>query len=165
MKLKIKVKAFTNDCVPTILKKGDWVDLRAAENITIKGPSIDANGNLKLNWTKIKLGVAMELPKGFEAVVASRSSSFDSFGIILTNGIGVIDYVYKGNDDEWSYQGLALRNCKIKQGERICQFRIQLSQKATIWQKIKWLLSSGIEFELVDKLNSDNRGGYGTTGK
>lgn len=163
--MKIKIKCFNDKCMPSIIKKGDWIDLRAAEDITIKAPSVDTKGNFKCNWTKIKLGVAMELPKGFEAVVASRSSTFNTFGVILTGGIGIIDYLYKGNDDEWSYQGLALKNCKIKQGERICQFRIQLSQKATFWQKIKWLLSSKIEFELVDNLDNVNRGGYGTTGK
>lgn len=53
----------------------------------------------------------------------------------------------------------------INKGDRICQFRIQLSQKATFWQKIKWLLSSGVELVKVDNLSSVNRGGFGSTGK
>lgn len=65
---------------------------------------------------------------------------------------------YSGNDDQWHYVCSPLRNVTINKGDRICQFRIQLSQKATIWQKIKWLLSSGIEIEIVDKLDDNNRG-------
>ena len=51
-----------------------------------------------------------------------------------------------------------MRETTIEAGNRICQFRIQLSQKATMWQKIKWLLSSGIEFVEVDDLGDDSRG-------
>ena len=57
-----------------------------------------------------------------------------------------------------------MRETTIEAGDRICQFRIQLSQKATMWQKIKWLLSSGIELVEVDDLGDDNRGGFGTSG-
>ena len=57
-----------------------------------------------------------------------------------------------------------MRETTIKVGDRICQFRIQLSQKATLWQKIKWLLSSGIELVEVDNLNNEDRGGFGTSG-
>ena len=52
----------------------------------------------------------------------------------------------------------------MHKGDRICQFRIQLSQKATMWQKIKWLLSSGIELVEVDDLGNENRLGFGSTG-
>jgi dUTPase len=55
-------------------------------------------------------------------------------------------------------------NVVIQKGSRICQFRIQLSQKATVWQKIKWLFSSGIELVQVDNLKSKNRGGIGSSG-
>ena len=51
-----------------------------------------------------------------------------------------------------------MRETVIEAGDRICQFRIQLSQKATMWQKIKWLLSSGIELVEVDDLGDNNRG-------
>ena len=57
-----------------------------------------------------------------------------------------------------------MRETTIEAGDRICQFRIQLSQKATMWQKIKWLLSSGIELVEVDDLGNENRLGFGSTG-
>jgi len=57
-----------------------------------------------------------------------------------------------------------MRETTIEAGDRICQFRIQLSQKATMWQKIKWLFSSGVELVQVDDLGDNNRGGLGSTG-
>lgn len=61
--------------------KSDWIDLRAAEEITMKA------GEFKL----IPLGVAMQLPKGYEAHVVPRSSTFKNYGIIQTNHMGIID--------------------------------------------------------------------------
>ena len=78
--------------------------------------------------------------------------------------MGVIDNTYCGNNDEWKYPAIALRDTIIKRGDRICQFRIQLSQKATLWQKIKWFLSSGIKIIKVDSLDNNDRGGFGSTG-
>lgn len=154
--MKIKYKA------PYELKitdKGDWVDLRANENVMFD----------KSNYKMIDLGIAMELPKGFEAVMASRSSTFKNWGIILGNGIAVIDNSYRGNNDIWKYPAYLLRNCrsetKIYKGERICQFRIQPSQKATIFQKLRWLFTNKIEYVRVDSLKNIDRGGFGTTGR
>lgn len=138
-----------------ITEKGDWVDLRANENYVID------NGHYKM----IDLGIAMELPKGFEAVMASRSGTFKNWCIILVNGIAVIDNSYHGNNDIWKYPALAFGYTKIEKGDRICQFRIQLSQKATLFQKLRWVFTRKIEFERVDVLTSENRGGFGTSGK
>jgi dUTPase len=60
---------------------------------------------------------------------------------------------------------LAIRNVKIPEGTRIAQFRVQLSQKATFWQKIKWLFSSGVKLEQVASLDNETRGGFGSTGE
>lgn len=79
--------------------------------------------------------------------------------------MGVIDYTYRGNTDEWRFPAIALNHTVINIGDRICQFKIQLSQKATIWQKIKWLFTSKIKFKWVDHLENTSRGGFGTTGK
>lgn len=107
----------------------------------------------------------MILPKGFEAHVVPRSSTFKNFKIVQSNSLGIIDNTYSGNDDEWKFPAISLERTVIKKGDRICQFRIQLSQKATIWQKIKWLFTSKIKFEWVDNLDSYSRGGFGSTGK
>ena len=112
----------------------------------------------------LPLGVAMRLPEGFEANIVSRSSTFKKFGFIQVNSFGIIDNSYNGNDDEWKDPVYFLKDGVISYGDRICQFRLNLSQKATVWQKIKWLFTSGFEFVEVDSLGSESRGGFGSTG-
>lgn len=176
MKLKIKVKVLTEGCMPVISKNGDWVDLKSAINITIPAPqanilkrkTVDGERvgyrDVEIPTYYIPLGVAMELPKGFEAIIDSRSSGPHKLGIFIPNGQGVVDNSYSGNDDQWHYVCSPMRETTIEVGDRVCQFRIQLSQKATFWQKLKWLFSSGIELVEVDNLSGTNRGGFGSTG-
>lgn len=177
MKLKIYIKRFKNEngeplvAFPKIIKKGDWVDLNAAQEVVLNAPQA---GTLKGHDVKhrdvvsevtyIPLGVAIKLPKGFEAIVAPRSSAAKNMGIIMANSIAVIDNSYQGNDDQWMFPAITLRKTSIAKNTRICQFRIQLSQKATLWQKIKWLFTSGIKLVEVDSLDSENRSGLGSTG-
>jgi dUTPase len=59
---------------------------------------------------------------------------------------------------------MATRAVTIPKGTRIVQFRVQLSQKATVWQKIKWLFSGPIKIKKVDSLDNPTRGGFGSTG-
>lgn len=121
---------------------GDWIDLRAAEEVTLK------TGEYKM----IPLGVAMELPKGYEALVAPRSSTFKKYGVILVNSIGIIDESYCGDGDEWNFLAYALRDTVIPKNERICQFRIIAHQP-----EVKLLE--------VEILGNANRGGIGSTGR
>lgn len=167
MKLKIKIKKISPNTFPEVIDKGEWVDLKASKDIVINPPiksKEKGNSNIIISSTMIPLGVAMKLPKGFEAIIAPRSSSYNKFGIIQTNSFGVIDNSYSGNNDEWKMPVVALKPSSIKEGDRVCQFRIQLSQKATVWQKLKWLLSSGIKLVETDNLDSNDRGGFGSTG-
>lgn len=177
MKLKIFVKRFKNENgeplvdFPKIVKKGDWIDLRSSKAVVLNAPQA---GTLKGSTVKhrdvisdvtyIPLGVSMQLPDGFEAIVAPRSSTAEKMGIVLANGIGIIDNSYKGENDQWKFPAITLRKTSIAQNTRLCQFRIQLNQKATIWQKLKWLLSSSIELVEVDNLNNSDRNGFGSTG-
>ena len=177
MKLKIKVKRINkNISLPEIIDKGDWIDLRAAETAHLNAPQAGTLKKHRVNGEEvshrdvefdsklIRLGVAMQLPKGFEAVALSRSSTYKNFAVILGNGEGVIDQSYCGNKDEWRFNAIAFGDTTINEGDRICQFKIQLSQKATMWQKIKWLLSSGIEIVEIDNLDNSDRDGIGSTG-
>lgn len=172
MRLKIKVKVLTEGCMPAISDNGDWIDLKAAQDMEIRAAQAGVQyqeGNEKyrdvhIPVTYIPLGVAIKLPDGFEALINSRSSGPNKLKVFIPNGQGVVDNSYSGNDDQWHYVSAPMSNAHIKKGDRICQFRIQLSQKATIWQKIKWLLSSGVELVEVDDLNGVNRGGLGSTG-
>lgn len=155
MKLTIKVKCSEKICFPTILEKGDWNDLHAAKSVRLK----------KGEMCIIPLGVAMQLPKGFEAHILPRSSTPKKFNIMCANSQGVIDNCYNSDKDMWGFPALAIDDAAISKGDRICQFRIELSQKATVWQKLKWLFCSEIELVTVDKLNNPTRGGFGSTGK
>lgn len=143
--LKIKIKYFTNEIEHLIYidgEKSDWIDLRAAETVEMKA------GEFKM----ISLGVAMELPEGYEAHMAPRSSTFKNYGIIQTNSVAVIDRSYCGDNDIWRYPAYALRDTKINVNDRICQFRIVKKQP-------------NIEFLTVESLGNADRGGLGSTGK
>ena len=177
MKLKIKVKRLNKNInLPEVIDKGDFIDLRAAESVTMHAPQAGTLKRHKVNGSEfshrdvefdfklIPLGVAMELPKGFIAVLTPRSSTFKKYGITQANSIGVIDQTYCGDNDEWKFPAIAYRDTLIPEGDRICQFEIRLSQKATVWQKLKWLLSSDIEIIEVESLEGTNRNGFGSTG-
>lgn len=177
MKLTIKVKRFDKNIeLPEVINKGEWVDLRcrythttnAPQSGTLKRRTVDGTEekyrDVTFDYVQIPLNVAMKLPKGFEAVVLPRSSTFKNFGIIMANSAGVIDNSYSGNDDEWSFPAIIMKNGYIDYGSRLCQFRIQLSQKATVWQKIKWFFSSSIKLKEIDDLGDNSRGGIGSTG-
>ncbi len=122
--------------------KSDWIDLRSAEEVEMKA------GEARL----ISLGIAVQLPKGYEAHVVPRSSTFKNFGLIQTNHMGVIDESYCGDNDEWRVPVMAVRDTCIHVNDRICQFRIMEHQPE-------------IKFEEVDHLDGCDRGGFGTTGK
>lgn len=163
MKLKIKVKKLNDNLIlPKIIDKGDWIDLNASKKTKFNAPKVVDN-NVAFDYKLIPLGIAMELPEGFEAMVAPRSSTFKSYGLIESNSIGIIDNSYKSNEDQWHFPAIAYRNITVREGDRICQFRVQLSQKATFMQKLKWLFSSGIELIEVDDLANETRGGFGST--
>lgn len=172
MNIKISVKE--NGTMPEILKVGDWIDLYTTEETKLFVPHArtlhrkkeeDQTERLRdviFAYTLLDLGVAIQLPKGFEAIIAPRSSTFKRFGIMQTNGVGIIDASFCGNDDVWKMPVLATRSTVIPKGTPIAQFRIQLSQKATVWQKLKWLFSSKLKLKQVNCLSNNNRGGFGT---
>ena len=140
----IRIKYFTDkiEKLTYIDGKSDWIDLRAAEEIEMKA------GEFRL----IPLGVAMELPAGYEAHVVPRSSTFKNYGIIQTNHQGVIDGSYCGDNDQWFMPAYALRDTQIHVNDRICQFRIVENQPKIV-------------FDEVAHLHHEDRGGHGSTGK
>lgn len=159
MKQKVKIVLKEGATLPKIISKGDWIDLYMPNDVSISGMYF--NRKFIYHTEKIDLGITMELPDGYEAIIIGRPSNLDKKGIMQANGISVIN---RDNNDTWKYPVVAFRNTILFKGSRICKFKIQLSQKATIWQKIKWLFTSGFEFEVVDNLNNDNRDGLGSTG-
>ena len=139
-----KIKYFTDkiDKLAYIDGKSDWIDLRASEEVTLK------QGEFAL----VPLGVAMELPKGYEAHIVPRSSTYKNFGVIQANHCGVVDGSYCGDNDMWRMPVIAMRDTQIHVNDRICQFRIMKNQPEIL-------------FEEVEHLEGKDRGGFGTTGK
>ena len=172
MKQTIKVKVLAEGCLPHLSEDGDWIDLRAAEDVHLSGPYAksrsrkggESSRKVVVPIKYIPLGIAMQLPDGMEGIAAPRSSSNKKFNILQTNSPGVIDQVYRGPNDQWHMPVMTTGEVNIKKGDRICQFRIQLSQKATFWQKLKWLFSSGAKIEVVEDLSNPDRGGLGHSG-
>lgn len=141
MNIKIKYHTDGIEKLTYIDGKSDFIDLRASEDVELK------TGEFRL----IPLGVSMQLPKGYEAHVVPRSSTFKTWGIIQTNSMGIIDESYCGNNDQWMMPVYATRDTVIHKNDRICQFRIMEHQPV-------------IEFEEVEHLEGVERGGFGSTG-
>ena len=139
---KIRIKYLRDIKKIERFNTGDLIDLRAAETVTMKA------GEDK----EIPLGVAMELPKGYEAWVVPRSSTFKKYGVLLVNSVSIIDESYKGDNDEWNFLAYAVRDTTIHKNERICQFRIVAHQPL-------------IHLEEVETLGNADRGGIGSTGR
>ena len=139
--IKIKYHSDKIEKLKYIDGKSDWIDLRSAEHVELK----------KGDFYLVNLGVSMQLPKGYEAIVVPRSSTFKNYGIIQTNHMGVIDESYCGSGDVWMMPVYAVRDTEIFVNDRICQFRIQKHQPQII-------------FEETDALGETGRGGFGSTG-
>lgn len=170
--MKIKVKLFEGGKMPQVNEKGDLFDVFARTKVTLNAPQAGVQHQVNnekvrdvtFNSTLIGLGFAMEIPQGFKANLYPRSSTYSKWGIIFGNHVGQIDSTYCGNNDEWKVNAIALRATEIHIGDKIAQFEIVPSSKATCWQKFKWLFSSKIEFVEVECLEHHDRGGFGTTG-
>lgn len=140
-KLSVKIK-YHSDILPIeALPNGDWIDLRAGEDVEMSA------GEFRI----ISLGVSMKLPEGYEAHVVPRSSTYKKWGIIQANHMGVIDNSYCGNNDIWRFPAIAVRDTKIYKNDRICQFRIEKKQPE-------------FDFETVEELDDPDRGGFGSSG-
>ncbi|WP_079709741.1 dUTP diphosphatase [Paraliobacillus ryukyuensis] len=142
MSLQIRIKYFNKDIIKlNKIDQGDWIDLRAAEDVKL----------CKDEFKLIPLGVAMELPDGYEAHIVPRSSTFKKWGIIETNSMGVVDESYKGDNDQWLFPAYAMRDTEIKKNDRICQFRIMKKME-------------NVDLIEVEALNNKDRNGFGSTG-
>lgn len=140
--MEIKIKYLRDVQKMEKINNGDWIDLRAAKGVIFR----------KDEFVMIPLGVAMELPEGYEALIIPRSSLFKKHGVMQANSIGLIDESYKGDNDEWHFPAYATRETFIPAGERICRFRIIKHQPE-------------INLVEVDSLGNEDRGGLGSTGR
>lgn len=125
---------------PPVQGNGDWIDLCARARV-----SLDF-----LCPAKVRLGVAIQLPKGYEAMLCLRSSSPDKYKIIQMNAPGIIDEAYCGDEDELILSVFSFGMEIIPPGARIAQLRIFPKQN--------------VNLEEVEFLGNPNRGGFGSTG-
>ena len=155
--VNIRIKYLDDEVTKlTKIDQGDWIDVYAAEDVVIQE---GASGI-------IPLGFCMELPKGYEAHLAPRSSTFKKWGIIVTNSVGIIDESYNGDNDQWMLavhcidgkekitletSGQEIMVTSIKKNDKIAQFRIMKKMPM-------------INFLEVDELGNDDRDGFGSTG-
>ena len=96
--------------------------------------------------------MAIALPEGYEAHIVPRSSTFKNYGILQTNSMGVVDYTYRGDGDQWYMPAWATRDVTVEKNARICQFRIVRNQPR-------------LKFTRVERLEGPDRGGFGSTGR
>lgn len=118
-------------------------DLYSREEATIQP------GEMKL----LPSNFIIEVPAGHALILAARSSLSKRKGLMLANGVGVIDQDYHGPEDE---TGILVRNftdvpVTVERGERIAQGLIMPIEKA--------------EFEEKNSIKEESRGGFGSTGK
>lgn len=139
MGLEVKVRLHEGGSMPE--RHGEWYDLSTAHDVMMK----------PLEFRLISLGVSMQLPEGYYAVMAPRSSTARKWGIIQGNSIGVIENAYCGDNDVWQFPAVAIRSTFIPAGTRICQFRLVKQEEP-------------VEFQPVEHLYAQDRGGIGSTG-
>jgi dUTP pyrophosphatase len=142
MTMKVKYKEGVKPIVRAY--DGEWFDLRAAKDYSL----------VKGDLLKIDLGVAIELPEGYEAIIRPRSSTAFEYGMLMACS-GVIDHMYCGDEDWWNFGAYVIRSGQIKKNDRICQFRIQKQQPSV----------AELNIETVEHLGNRNRGGFGSTGR
>ena len=104
--------------------------------------------------TIIPANVIIEVPAGYFLMLASRSSTPIKKNLMVANGIGVIDQDYHGDKDEIGIQVLnfSQEDVTIEKGERIAQALLVKIAKV-------------IEFEEVESIKKESRGGFGSTGR
>lgn len=118
-------------------------DLAAAENYNIPPGQIALIGT----------GLAIEVPPGYFLGIFARSSTPLKRGLMVANGVGIIDSDYCGPDDEIRVQVFNTRRVgvDIHKGDRIAQGIILPAQR------VSWVEAG--------ELAATTRGGFGSTGQ
>lgn len=162
----------------TVNIKGDAFDLHATNSVSINGPKViytnkkDKNGKTrKISTGKVAFSnelvefIPIQLPDGYCADLRTRSSTYNDYNVTLANGVGLIDWSYRGKNDVWKANVIAYKDTTIEKGKKVCQFEVRLSQRANFYHKFINLFVSGFKFEFVSESDwiGENRGGFGST--
>lgn len=161
--MRIRVKYFEGATKLKKIKKGNWIDVYSNKDVFVKVGE----------RAMIPLGFALELPQGWEAHLAPRSSTFKTWGIIQTNSVGVVDDTYIGDNDQWHMPVYCLQAKYIgKDSGTLCDLPLDVIDHEGTWIKkgdkigqfrIMEVMPE-IEFEEVESFGNADRGGFGTTG-
>jgi dUTP pyrophosphatase len=118
-------------------------DLAAAHDVII------APGKIAL----VRTGLVIEVPTGHCLAIFARSSTPLKRGLVVANGVGIIDPDYNGPDDEVMIQVLNITNVdvQVQRGDRLAQ-GIILAAPRVSWQE-------------VAEIREVTRGGFGATGR
>jgi dUTP pyrophosphatase len=142
MRLKIKRLDSTLSLPTYATEEAAGFDLAASQDMRL------APGQIAL----VPTGLVIEVPTGHFLAIFARSSTPLKRGLLVANGVGVIDPDYCGPNDEIKIQVLNISGAEVqvKRGDRLAQ-GIVLPAPRVSWQE-------------VSDLREATRGGFGATG-
>ena len=112
--MNIKIKRFDKELpIPEYKSEGAVaLDLYSRTDISIQPGEV----------VLIPLNIAVEIPKGYFILLVNRSSTY-KLGITCVNGLGIGDYDYCGDNDEYKFPALNYtdQEVTIEKGTRCCQ--------------------------------------------
>ena len=100
----------------------------------------------------VRTGLVIEVPTGYFLAIFARSSTPLKRGLIVANGVGVLDPDYSGPNDEVMIQVMNVTesDVQIRRGDRLAQ-GIVLPAPRVAWDE-------------VSEIREVTRGGFGATG-
>ncbi|MCA1584907.1 MAG: dUTP diphosphatase [Acidobacteria bacterium] len=118
-------------------------DLASAQDVDVPPGAIRLIGT----------GLIVEVPRGHFLAIFARSSTPFKRGLVVANGVGVLDPDYCGPDDELKVQVLNVTAApvRVSRGDRLGQGIV--------------LPAPRVEWEEVDEMTGATRGGFGSTGQ
>lgn len=141
--VKIEIKRFDKNIpLPEYKTEGAaCLDLYSRTDVSIPSHSIGF----------IPLNVALSIPEGYWVMVAARGSTH-KFGIIPAHGIGIGDWDFRGDNDEYLFPAYNFTDKEV------------LIERATRIAQMMILKGERVEITEVNNLGSKDRGKFGSTG-
>jgi dUTP pyrophosphatase len=118
-------------------------DLAASQDMTVPP------GEVRL----VPTGLVVEVPTGHFLGVFARSSTPLKRGLMVANGVGVVDPDYSGPTDEVKIEVVNFTSAPVtvRRGDRIAQGIV--------------LPAVRVEWEEAEALRAESRGGFGSSGR
>jgi dUTP pyrophosphatase len=142
--LKVRIRRLN----PSVELPAYGTDGSAAFDLAASETTVLAPGEVRL----VPTGLVIEVPAGMFLAVFARSSTPLKRGLMVANGVGVVDSDYCGPSDEIKVPTLNFTSAPVTvvKGDRIAQGII--------------LPSPRVEWDEVGELRAGSRGGFGATG-